>query len=131
MNIPEEKQYEYLTSHLEYLNEKILESFALFIKLATAIIGGVFLLHWKLEENKLSGASFVNMSNMLFWVVGISIIFLIFNNLLAWRAYRKTLSEEYPRIKLPNCFRWWISEVVMGLLILTTCILFSCYNPLK
>ena len=46
MNIPEEKQYEYLTHHLEYLNDKIIETFLLFIKLAIAIIGGIFFL-WR------------------------------------------------------------------------------------
>jgi magnesium-transporting ATPase (P-type) len=131
MDIPEEKQYEYLTHHLEYLNEKIIESFELFIKLATAIIGGVFFLHWRLAENNLSGASFVQMSNILFWVVGISVIILIFNNLHAWRSYRTTLSKEYPDIPISKPIWWWLSEVMMGLVILLTCILFSRFNPLS
>ncbi len=39
MKIPEEKQYENLTTHLRYLNEKIIQSFTLFVKLASAIVG--------------------------------------------------------------------------------------------
>jgi len=130
MKIPEEKQYEYLTHHLEYLNDKIIDSFELFIKLSTAIIGGVFFLYWKLKDSELSGACFVLISNILLCVVGIAMILLIINNLLAWRAYRKTLSEQYPDILPPHWIKWWLSEVIMILLILTTCILFSFNNPL-
>ncbi len=131
MNIPEKEQYKYLTHHLEYLNDKILGSFELFIKLATAIIGGVFLLHWKLAENHNNGDSLVLMSDMLFCIVGVSIIALIWINLCAWRSYRKTLSKEYPAIKLSNPFLWWIGEAIMSLLIIITCILFCLLNPLN
>lgn len=131
MKIPEEKQYEYLTHHLEYLNEKIIESFVLFIKLATAIVGGVFFLRWKLTNNDPSQSSFLHLSNMLFWLVGISSIVLITNNLCAWREYRKTLSKEYQDIRPSNSVRWWLSEAIMCFVILMACILFSFNNPLS
>ncbi len=131
MNIPEEKQYEYLTHHLEYLNEKIIESFELFIKLTTAIVGGVFFIHWKLASNDPRRGSFVKMSNLLLWLVGSSAILLILDNLRAWRAYRKTLSEQYPDIPSYSPFWWLLSEAIMCFVIVITCILFSCNNPLS
>ena len=48
------QQREYLTTQLRRLNERINESFALFIKLATTIIGGAFYLHWKLGPPEVS-----------------------------------------------------------------------------
>ena len=42
MEVPQEKQYEHITGHLQYINEKIYQSFTLFIKLASTIGGGVF-----------------------------------------------------------------------------------------
>lgn len=131
MKIPVDKQYEYLTHHLEYLNEKILGSFSLFIKLATAIIGGIFFLYWRISEKVQYWHKFIVISNILIWLVGISIISLIVVNLLAWKEYRETLSKEYPKIKSTHKLRWWLGEAVMILLILMTCILFSYYNPLN
>jgi len=131
MDIPEEKQYEYLNHHLEYINDKIIGAFELFIKLATVIIGGVFFLRWKLSEYELNGTSFVAMSNILFWVVGISMIIHILNNLRAWLQYRKTLSEQYPKIPSPTNFWRLLNELTMCLVILMTCILFSWFNPLN
>lgn len=48
--IPVDKHYEYITGHLQYLNDKIIQSFTLFIKLAMAIIAGTFTLYRKLAD---------------------------------------------------------------------------------
>ena len=130
MDIPEEKQYVHLTSHLRYLNEKIMESFTLFIKLASAIIGGVFFLHWKLDWQDLKRNSFGHASDLLFILVSISMVLLILNNLRSWHEYRRTLSEQYPDIPLKRSLFTSASEALMCLIIAATCIGFLVFNPL-
>jgi hypothetical protein len=130
MKIPEDKQYENLTTHLRYLNEKIIQSFNLFVKLATAIVGGVFFLNWKLVPGCLQRAKLHNAASGLFVLVSLSMIFLILRNLLAWRGYRKELSRQYPDIVLTKGCHWWISEAVMCFLIAVSCIGFLVFNPL-
>lgn len=130
MEIPEEKQYEYLTSHLEYLNEKIIQFFTLFVKLATAIVGGIFFIHWKLPSQDAKRASLASAADWLFILVTVSMILLILNNLRSWFAYRKTLSEQYPRIPNEKSIMRWLTEVVMCVVIAITCIGFIVLNPL-
>jgi hypothetical protein len=131
MNIPAEKQYEYLTHHLEYLNEKIIDTFTLFIKLSTAIIGGVFYLRWQLTIDGSIRVHFALISKLLFSVVSLSLILLIFNNRRSWGGYRKRLTGEYPGIPPTSKFLSVASEVVMCSIITVTCVGFWFINPLN
>jgi UDP-N-acetylmuramyl pentapeptide phosphotransferase/UDP-N-acetylglucosamine-1-phosphate transferase len=130
MEIPEEKQYEYLTRHLEYLNEKIIQFFTLFIKLATAIVGGVFFIHWKLPPQDDKRVSLASAADWLFILVTVSMILLIVNNLRSWFKYRKTLSEQYPKIPNDKNIMRWLTEVIMCIVIAIACIGFIIFNPL-
>lgn len=125
--VSSDEQYKYLTSHLEYLDKRIFDIFILFIKLATAIIGGVFFLKWKLMENCLDGNDFVLPSNILFCGVGAFLILLLSINLLAWKNYRTTLSENYG---IPRSRQWWRAELIMCAAIFVACLLFCLSNPL-
>jgi hypothetical protein len=130
MEVSKEKQYEFITGHLQYVNEKIYQSFTLFLKLASAIVGGVFLLHWKLSPEDAKRASFECATDWLFILVTFSMIFLILNNLRSWFGYRKALSELCPTIPFEkNAWRCG-TEVVMCLVIVIACIGFLLYNPL-
>jgi len=130
MEIPQEKQYEHLTGHLRYINEKIYQSFTLFIKLASTIGGGVFFLHWKLPLEDAKRCSLSTATNLLFILVSISMIILILNNLRSWYDYRKVLSKQYPAIPdNKNIFRW-LTEAVMCIVIVIACIAFLKLNPL-
>ncbi|MCK4782407.1 MAG: hypothetical protein KAV87_01555, partial [Desulfobacteraceae bacterium] len=120
----------YLTSHLEYLNEKIIQFFTLFIKLATAIVGGVFFIHWKLPSLDVKRTSFASVADWLFILVTVSMILLILNYLRSWLAYRKTLSEQYPEIPNEKSIMRWLAEVVMCAVIAIACIGFIVFNPL-
>ena len=130
MEIPSEKQYEHLTSHLRYINEKIYQSFTLFIKLTSTVVGGVFFLHWKLSLEDPKRCSFSTATDLLFILISTSMIVLILNNLRSWYNYRKRLSEEYPAI--PNDKNIWrsVTEAVMCIVIVITCIAFLIFNPL-
>lgn len=87
------KQYEYFTTQLRYLDDKIFRSFLLFIQLATAIVGGRFYIeaHPKLKHTQL----LIQLSHWVFVAIGLGIIFLISNNLRSWYDYRKKLKEDY------------------------------------
>ena len=130
MEVPQEKQYEHLTGHLQYINEKIYQSFTLFIKLASAIVGGVFFLHWQLSPEDAKRTSLACATDWLFILVSFSMIFLILNNLRSWFGYRKALSEQYPTIPFKKNTWRWATEVVMCLVIVIACIGFLLYNPL-
>lgn len=130
MEIPSDKQYEHLTSHLRYISEKIYQSFTLFIKLTTTIVGGVFFLHWKLPLEDPKRLSLSTATDLLFVLICISIIVLILNNLRSWYGYRKRLSEQYPEIKNDKNIWRSLTEAVMCIFIIITCIGFLVYNPL-
>ena len=130
MDVPNEKQYENLTSHLRYLNDKIMDAFSRFITLGTAIIGGVFYVHVNLDLKDPRRIALGLPASAAMMLVGLGTIILIITNLFAWRAYRKRLSEEYPLIPLPSSINWWIAEVTMCLLIVVTCVAFYFLNPL-
>ena len=130
MEIPKENQYEYLTGHLQYLNEKIIQFFTLFIKLATAIVGGAFYLHLKLPPEDVKRASISNATDFLFILVSFSMILLILNNLRSWFEFRNTLSEQYPEIANKKHIMRWLTEAVMCLVIVITCIGFLAFSPL-
>lgn len=124
-----EKKYEYITGHLEYLNEKIIQSFTLFIKLAMAIIAGAFTLSWKIfDKIDCDYQSWAEGINCLFSIVSICMILLILDNLRSWRGYRETLSDEYG-IK-PISRSYYFSETVMVCLILLASFVFDFFNPL-
>ena len=130
MEIPEEKQYEYLTGHLQYLNEKIIQFFTLFIKLATAIVGGAFYLHLKLTQGDAMRTSISKATDFFFVLVSFSMVLLILNNLRSWFEFRNTLSEQYPEIPNKKHIMRWLTEVIMCIVIVITCIGFLMFNPL-
>ena len=130
MEIPREKQYEHLTNHLRYINEKIYQSFTLFIKLAGTVVGGVFFLHWKLPLEDSKRCSLSIATDLLFILISTSMIVLILNNLRSWYGYRKRLSEQYPAIPNKKNVSRWITEAVMCIVIVMTCIVFVKFNPL-
>ncbi len=99
MEASSDKHYENLTIHLRYLNDKIIEAFSLFIKLATTIIGGVFFLHLKLPQADSQRASMRYATNGLIILVGLSMILLIWDNLFSWLRYRKALNDNFPFTK--------------------------------
>ena len=130
MDVPSEKQYENVTNHLRYLNEKIIDAFSRFITLATAIIGGVFYIHINLALDDPRRKMLNLPASAALMLVGFGTVVLILSNLHAWIGYRKMLSREYPSIPLKTGINWYLSETIMCLLILITCIAFYFLNPL-
>lgn len=130
MQIPPEKQYENITTHLRYLNDKIHDAFRHFFTLASAIIGGSFYAHITLASDDPRRCGLGTSASALLSVVGVAIIVLITTNFFSKQGYRKTLSSEYPAILLSHRKTEYILEVSMCALIVITCIGFWCWNPL-
>lgn len=106
--VPTDKQYEYFTTQLRYLDDKIFRSFSLFIQLAIVIVGGRFYIEAHPELN--NRALLIHLINWVFVGIGLGIIFLISNNLRSWQDYRKELTDRY--INVPELGRsvWQASE---------------------
>lgn len=130
MKVSEDKHYEYLSSQCRYLNEKIIQSYLLFIKLASSLIGGVFYLHWKLKAGDFKRGSLAIATDALFVLISISIGSLIWNNLRSWRKYRETLSEHFEIKPIPGGVQWCANEIVMLVTIGISLAAFLLFNPL-
>ncbi len=132
--VPIVEQYTFFTNHLQYLDGKMTELFKLFITLATAIIGGTFLIYLKPPlEQDIKFPLFAFGADFLLIVVGSSICFCILNRLRSWGGYRKRLVELYDTGEVaarPLIGEWWISEVVICVIIMSTVGAFPHINPL-
>lgn len=86
-----EERYRFVTSQLSYFNEKIIEAFNLFIKLLTAIAGGVIWLRLQTDW----GTVWIQIRGIvvaLIVLVGLSSVLLIIFNLSSWWGFRKAES---------------------------------------
>ena len=130
MAVSDDKLYEELKTHLRYLNEKMIQAFEMYIKVATAIVGGSFFLHMKLPANDSQRKLMSDGANALMILVGVGMTIIIINNLLSWHSYRKTLSDNFSEIHFKRSPGTWLVEILMCILILTTSFGFFAFNPL-
>jgi hypothetical protein len=112
-----EERYRFVTSQLSYFNEKIIEAFNLFIKLLTAIVGGVI---WLRLQTDL-GTVWIQIRGIvigLVMLVGLSSILLVIFNLSSWWGFRKAesflLNGKIPPPVFPKSAR---QELLMMLVI--------------
>ena len=130
---PLTEQYIFFTRHLEYLDGIMTELFKHFITLATAIIGGTFLIYLKLNTPDKNFPSFAFGADLLLIIIGFSTCFCILNRLRSWGGYRKRLVELYDTgesAARPFWGEWWISEVLICAIIMATAGVFPYFNPL-
>ena len=112
-----EERYRFVTSQLSYFNEKIIEAFNLFIKLLTAITGGVIWLRLQTDW----GTVWIQIRGIvvaLIMLVGFSSILLVIFNLSSWWGFRKAesflLKGKIPPPVFPKSAR---QELLMMLVI--------------
>ena len=86
------KRYEYVTKMLIHLNDKIIESLNLFLKVYSAIVGGFFWLSIQQNAQEVK-KHFLPIVPFLFAVVGLFSIVLVTTNLKSWWGYRKIESQ--------------------------------------
>lgn len=130
MDVSADAQYNFLTSECRYKNEKIIEAFNLFMKLATSIVAGVFFLDWKMAADDPKRCKLSHGADAFFLLVGISMVFLILNNLRSWRGYRKEVSRLVTNVPAPKGPFWFSSEALMCVVIALACAGFLIFNPL-
>jgi len=115
--ISDVEQYKEVTSMMRYYNDKIFDTFKMYIQLASAIAGGYVWLRIQAGPTALDLARYV--APALTLLVGIGAILLIAINLGSWWGYRKRLSELLNRPNLrPEFPRNGYQEVIMGVFIL-------------
>lgn len=121
-NITIEERYRFVTSQLSYFNEKIIEAFNLYIKLITAIAGGVIWLRLQVDW----GAVWIQIRGIvvaLTILVGFASVLLVIFNLSSWWGFRKAESLLLKgKIPLPVFPRSARQELLMMLVIATSTI---------
>ena len=130
MDIPEAEQYTFLTSHLQYIDDKMTQIFSLFTTLATAIAGGVYHLSFKLDVSDPRRESLAVGMDWLVGFVGAFIIISTANYLRSWHGYRSELCRQYPSVPTMGQY-WWLNEALMCILVVLGVIFFWIFNPLK
>jgi hypothetical protein len=90
--ISEVERYKFVVSQVEYLNEKIIETFSLYVKLLTGVIGGAV---WLRLQRTGDDLWFRSRPLVVVLVVLIDVMAsaLIIFNLHAWWGFRKAESD--------------------------------------
>jgi hypothetical protein len=118
-------EYTRLTTHLDYLDDKIFKFLSLYAQIAVAIIGGAFFLSTTNQVH----ASWAFLSNCLMVFISLAFGFFIIQHLLAWKRYRVVLSDRFETGE-PGQY-WYMSEVTQVLFIGFICIGFLIFNPMN
>ena len=122
------KEYEYFTTQLRYLDDKIIQVSLSFVGIATAIIGGSFYLFLNPRHEELE--RFSTIVNLLFVCLGFGHITIILNNLQSWRDHRGKISTKFD-VDPSKSPRWWINEIIMCILMSGVVAGFIYFNPLN
>ena len=101
--IDDNKQFDWLAAQSRYHNEKIIEAFSLFIKLASGIVGGlVWIIIQKIDDA--TRRSLIHLVPYVFVLVGVSTALVIVINFMAWWVYFKPISKLAD--KVPERPKW-------------------------
>ena len=127
----DEKRYEFVTAQCRYCNEKIIESFNLFIKLVTGIVGGMIFLDLNLAVNDPKRGTYLNASTVLIVLIGVSTLFQVWRYQISWWGYR--IAEIKITAEAPALRKWWSrsSEISMTIAVIATPLCFWYFNPLR
>ena len=124
--ISRDVEFTRLTTHLDYLDEKIFKILSLYTQVAIAAIGSTFFLSTLVLDDPTLWANAV--SELMITLAIVSFV-LIIHHLFAWKKYRNKLTQRFPFTGKPNWY-WWVSEVVQCVLIIVVSLGFLHYNPL-
>src|ERR1035437_2372226 len=118
--VDDNKQYEWLTSQTRYHNEKIIEAFSLFVKLASGIVAGlIWLITQKIDDTMKH--KLMELIPFLFLLVGVSTGFMIIFNFRSWWGYRKAFSDLVGAERVPRP-KWtaFSTELIMLVVMATS-----------
>jgi hypothetical protein len=113
-------RYHFVVSQLQYFNEKIIEVFSLFIKLATAVAGGVIWLRLQPDWPTIwPQVRWLAVSTVV--MIAIASILMIGFNLRSWLGFRRTelqlVGQAVPPTTLPRSAS---QEILMTIVILAS-----------
>ncbi len=129
--IENEKRYEFVTSQIRYHNEKVIESFNLFIRLFSGIVAGAVWLSTQSDpsaKHRVIGIFAYVLVIMLMTMTSVTVI----ANVLQWYGYRRAESGLVGKDKVPpptvlgSCW----NEIAMLLCIISVSAVFCLFNPL-
>ena len=134
--ISPEKEYEFVSGQVRYHNEKIIESFNLFIKLFSGVVGGSIWLTLQHGMTATRAASYARVSDGLACFLALLACLMIAENLRAWHGYRwaqvrlagKNEKGEY-RIPPPRIIRSSVTEGGMMLSVILAVVFYCLFNP--
>ena len=117
-----EERYKFVTSQCVYCNEKIIQSFTLFLKMVSTFAGGVIWL--RLQQNWMD--IWPQIGTLAVWLLvllGLGTMLMIFRNLRAWWGFRKAESElTGGAVPTPTFPRSCLVEIFLMLVVLVTTI---------
>lgn len=130
MILSDEQKFDNVTTNLRYYNDKIIESFKLYITLAIAVIGGVFYLDINLCATDDRRYSFQNVAIVLIVFISLNAMIQICNYLRSWWNYRKDLSILLPWLSKPSVPKHCLHEILMVIIVYVICLSFIILIPL-
>lgn len=136
--ISDDKQYEFLTSQVQVLNERSVEAFKMFLQTFAAIVGGSIWLSLQPAISHSARSRFTTLSNAAVILLSVVIVVAVVDNVRAWRGYRFAMSRlggkdesGVDRIKPPGTLSTAITEGMMLAGIVAVCTIFCAANPFK
>jgi hypothetical protein len=133
--ISPDTEFNNVSTHVRYLNEKMIEAFKLFVSLFSAIVGGSI---W-LSAGEMPAETRNNyywLSNVLVGLLTIVTVVMIAEYLRSWHQYRHAMSRlggldsnGEPKIPPPRTVRASVVEACMMITALILAVLFWYYNP--
>lgn len=120
--ISNEERYKFVTSQCVYCNEKLIQSFTLFLKMVSTLAGGVIWLrlqpNWSVIWSKID-----SLAVWLLVLLGLGTILMIYRYLAAWWGFRKAESELTGGVvRAPRFPRSCMVEISLIIIVaVTTC----------
>jgi hypothetical protein len=135
--IPDEKQYEFLTSQIAARDQKAVDTyFKLFLQFFSAIVGGSIWLSLQKGIKSEDRLIYVTLSDVLVAILAVVSVALVVENFRAWWGYRRALSRLVGKtdageniVPLPKVFPAAIMETIVGCAMLIACASFLWFNP--
>ena len=131
MAIPPEMRYQFVTGQIKYHNEKIIESFNLFIRLFTGIVVAAVWLSTQPDPSK-RHSLYAFLAFVLVVMLATMTIITVIANVMAWYGYRhaETGLVGADKVSPPTVPGSCWNEIGILVCIIASSVLFCIYNPL-
>ena len=129
--VSEDKQYEFITNRIGDLSNATEDGLKLFIPMYSAILGGSIWLRFQIKEAV--PPHYTYLSNGLVCLLTIVCIYIVADNLRAWRGYHKDLAKLTKTApnpsEVPPLFPSAFIEIVLCAAMTGACVVYIIWNP--